>query len=437
MKRTLIMILALSMVALLAMPAFAEVQNIKVTGSVVVRGFYRDTYGTVGSGSGASFATNSFTSAYGSRDWYNTQTQLGVSADLTDNVAASILLANERDWMGTATTTAQKTVTLQNAYITVREMLYSPLTVKIGKMPVSIADKLVIGDGNTANNSLNGSDYEDDKSFDAIVGTLDYEPLTLALGTIKNTDGAVTTNDDSDIYFINGIYKFEDDMNTVVDISLINTRWTTPDGAATGPASSSTRSTNYNTFAAVLNSEPIDALSAKLTVAMQKGDYQKTAAVSRDLEAMAIDLFLDYAFENDYSPKVGLKYVYRSGEEAGNAGDFEGWQAAYEDQSNGIIYDPNSNISAIAITASAMPADRLTLSAAYWMYALDEAQTAVAGVNTNDDEAGQELDLMAKYAYTEDVSMGLELAWFFPGNYYASGNDKTAEQVMLEFGVKF
>ena len=435
MKRMLIMVLALSMVAVLALPAFAEVQNIKVTGSVVVRGFYRDTYGTTGSGSGAGFDAASFTSAYGERDWYNTQTRLGVSADLTDNVAASILLANERDWQ---TATGSNAVMLQSSYITLKEMLYSPLTVKIGKMPIGLADKLIVGDGNTGGNAFLASDYEDDKSFNAIIGILDYDPLTLVLGTLKANDGAtITANDDTDIYFVNSIYKFEDDMNTALDIALANIRWTTPDGAATGPNSDSTRGTNFNVWTAMLTSEPIDNLSTKLTVGFQKGDYRKTANISRDLEAMAIDLFLDYALDAEYSPKIGLKYVYRSGEEAGNVGDYGQWQALYEDQCNGIIYDPNSNISALAITASAVPADRLTVGAEYWMYSLDETQTAVANVTSTDDEAGQELDLTARYAYTEDVSMGLEVAWFFPGNYYVSGNDKTAQQVMLELGVKF
>ncbi len=447
MKRMLIMVLALSMVAVLALPALAEVQNIKVTGSIVVRGFYRDSYGTTGSGTERDFQAGNFTSAYGERDWYNTQTQLGVSADLTDNVAANILIANERDWnvSGAGNST---TIALQCSYITLKEMLYSPLTVKIGKMPISIADRLIIGDGSTGTASnLMGSDYDDDKAFDAIIGTLDYEPLTLGLGIIKYEEGAsLTSNDDADVYFINSIYSFEDDMNTVLDISLFNVRWSKPDSGHTGldasdtaPITGSTNAVNFNTLAAVLTAEPMESLFAKLGIALQQGDYMidPTANVSRDLDAMAMDLDVNYAIDAEYSPKVGLKYVYRSGQDPSKTtGDYEQWQAMFEDQCNGIIYDPNSNISAIALTASAVPADRLTVSAAYWLYTLDEA-VAASGTRTNDDEAGQELDLAGRYAYTEDVSMGLELAWFFPGNSYASGSDKTASQVMLELGVKF
>ncbi len=432
MKRMLIMILALSMVAVLAMPALAEVQNIKVTGSIVVRGFYRDNYGTTGSGAGTAFTANSFRSSLGSRDWYNTQTRLGVSADLTDNVSANILLGNERDWA-----ISSSTVITKCSYLTIKEMLYSPLTVKIGKMPVAVADKLIIGDGNIGNNGFLASDYQDSKSFDAIIGILDYDPMTVVLGTLKLGDASQDSTDDVDAYLLEGIYNFEDDMNTVLDVYFADAHYSSP-GTTSGPSGNSTRGVDVNVFAGVLTAEPMEYLSTKLSIALQKGDYEKTATSSRDLDAMAIDLFVDYAIESDYSPKIGFKYVYRSGQDSSKTtGDYEGWLPLYEDQCNGIIYDPNTNISAIALTAGATPADRLTVGMEYWIYTLDESLKTATTANSTSDEAGTELDLTAKYAYTEDVSMGLELAWFFPGNYYNSGYDETARQVMLELGVKF
>lgn len=440
MKRMLIVFLALSMVAVIALPAFAEVQNIKVTGSVLVRGFYRDNYSTTNSG--GTRALSNFTAA-NSRDWYNTQMRLGVSADLTDYVAANILLGNERDWQDAG---SNVNVVNKCSYITLKEMLYSPLTVKIGKMPVKVADKLIVGDG-ARNNILLGSDYQDGKSFDAIVGTLDYDPLTLVLGTIKATEQAQNAGGDVDMYLIDAIYKFEDEMNTVLDAYFGTCHYDTPGATAagvqntTGPDGNSITSCDVNVLAAVVTAEPIEALSAKLSIAKQMGDYTKPAApaASRDLDAMAFDIGLDYALENEYSPVVGLKYIYRSGmKNASTAtGDFEGWLPMYEDQLNGVIYDPNTNITAIALTATAVPADRLTVGMEYWLYTLAESQNAVAGTTSTDDEAGTELDLMAKYAYTEDVSMGLSLAWFWPGDYYVGGNNETAMQAMLELGVKF
>ncbi|MFH1092892.1 MAG: alginate export family protein [Candidatus Omnitrophota bacterium] len=436
MKRMLIVLLALSMVAVIAMPAFAEVQNIKVTGSVLVRGFHRDNYSTTGSG--AARALTGFTET-GSSDWYNTQTKIGVAADLTDNVGAAVVLGNERDWAAAVGTNEGTTVNLRSSYITIKEMLYSPLTVKIGRMPVKVADGLVVGDGTTGETVM-ASDYADSKEYDAIVGVLDYDPLTLVLGTAKTAERLQNAGDDADLYLIDAIYKFGDDMNTVLDAYYCQAHYSSPGAAnSAGWTNSSTTGVDINILAAMVTLEPKERLTAKIGIALQKGDYIKNTTTSRDLDAMAYDLGLNYALENEYSPVVGLKYVYRSGMEDATtaAGDYEGWLALTEDQTNGVIYDPNTNISAIALSATAAPADRVTVGVEYWLYSLAQSQNAVTSTTSTDKEAGTELDLMAKYAYTEDVSIGLNLAWFWPGDYYVGGNDETAMQAMLELGVKF
>ncbi len=410
MKRMLITVLALSLVALMAMPALAEVQNIKVSGGITIRGFIRDNI------SATNFADTK------SRDWYMTTTTLGVDADLTDNVAASILLANERDWQD-ATTSDQNIVALAS-YVTLKEMLYSPLTVKAGRMPVVIADGLIIGDGVQTSTLLAGNTYSAQTQFDTIHAVLDYDPLTLVVGTIKLAENAADAGDDIDGYLVDAIYKFDDDMKTVVDVYGVDAHYNS-DNASKG--------LDVYALAGVATLEPVEKLNAKVGLAYQFGDYSAT----RDLKAMAFDLGLDYAIDTDYSPKVGVKYVYRSGQDDSvTDGNFKGWQALYENQGNGIIYDPNTNISALDLNASIVPLDRLTLSLDFWMYSLNKQQLAT--VSTSDKkEAGQELDLVAKYAYTEDVSMAMSLAWFFPGNYYVNGYDKTATQVMAELGVKF
>ena len=44
MKKMLTILLAVSMIALVAMPAFAEVQNIKVSGGIIMTGMNRDNF---------------------------------------------------------------------------------------------------------------------------------------------------------------------------------------------------------------------------------------------------------------------------------------------------------------------------------------------------------------------------------------------------------
>ncbi|MBU1088207.1 MAG: alginate export family protein [Candidatus Omnitrophica bacterium] len=439
MKRMLTILLAVSMIALVAMPAFAEVQNIKVNGGVKITGITREGFinrGPAGSTTGYPEAD--------SRDWYNTVTTLGVAADLTDNVSATMVLGNERDWgLATATTTTTgdaTAVTVFSSYITMEEMLYSALTVKAGRMPLAIADKLIVGDGTGNINSLNSGNLSAQTEFDAIVGILDYDPLTVILGTVKVSDEAQSASDDVDLYLVDGIYKFEDDMNTVLDAYFGTAHYSSPGAATlTGPGANSTRTADVNVLAAVLTMEPAERVTAKFGIGYQFGDYQKTATASRGLDAMALDLGVNYAIDNEYAPVVGLKYVYRSGDDqaTGANADYTGWLGLYEQQINGAIFDPNTNISAFALTATAVPADRLTIGLEYWMFTLDESlKTATTQCSTS-DEAGSEIDLTASYAYTEDVKIGLGLGWFFPGDYYKSGFDETAMQALVQVAVKF
>lgn len=426
MKRILIVFCALSLVALIAMPALAEVQNIKVSGEISIKGFYRDNYATTGSGGGRVLTGFADTDA---RDWYNSVTKLGIDADLTDNVTANVLLANEQDWPAST-----NVVNVYVSSITMKEMLYSPLTIKAGKMAVQIADGLIIGDG-TTNEATLGSDYAASRAFYTVHGILDYDPLTLIVGTLKIAEAPQTTTDDVDGYLIDAIYKF-DSYNAVLDTYLVNAHYGSPQ-TVSGPTAASTKAVDVIALATRLTMEPVEKLSTDLGIALQMGDYEKTATTSRDLKAMALNLGAQYALDTEYSPKVGVKYIYRSGQNAGvTTGDYKGWLALFENQKNGIILDPNTNTSSVALTASIVPMDKLTLALDLWFYQLAKKQDATA-TRTDKREAGTEIDILLKYAYTEDVNLGLSLGYFMPGGYYAEGNDKAAKQVLAEVGVKF
>ncbi len=453
MKRTLIVLCAFSLVVLMAMPVQAEVQNIKISGGIAIRGIFRDNFTPANSGAARALGTFA---EIGSADYYNQITHLNVDVDLTDNVSASIKLLNERDWgVGAAT------IISPSAYITVKEMLYSPLTIKAGRMPVVVADGLLIGDG-TMTEGLTASEFSVQNEFDAVVAVLDYDPLTLIVGTLKLQEGiapnAVGTADgDIDGYLLDAIYKFED-YDATLDTYLVMAHYSTPGSLATvpptqlfnGPAANSTVSTDVWALATNLKMVPIEALTADLGIAIQGGDYMKrTGAVapavnSRDLSAMAFNLGVNYAFDNEYSPTLGAKYLYRSGDNGAGTGKFKGWLPLAEGQMHSIIVDPNTNTNSFGLNASLVPADRLTLGLDIWFFNLAKAQaaaTVVPGtttqVTTTKKAVGTELDISLNYAYTEDVNIGLVVAYFDPGNFYANGFDKTAKEAMLSMAVKF
>jgi hypothetical protein len=85
----------------------------------------------------------------------------------------------------------------------------------------------------------------------------------------------------------------------------------------------------------------------------------------------------------------------------------------------------------------------LMLDAKFYWFWNDE--TLQAGGGDLSSDIGKELDIHVKYAYTEDVSFGLNLAWFFPGDQYngygqetgTTDTDAVATQVISNVSVLF
>jgi len=83
-------ILAIALVALMAAPAFAAVQNVKVSGDIDSTYLHRHDF---------DFGVDADESQR--QSVFLTQTRLRVDADLSDNVSATVALINERTWGNT------------------------------------------------------------------------------------------------------------------------------------------------------------------------------------------------------------------------------------------------------------------------------------------------------------------------------------------------
>ena len=66
-----------------------------------------------------------------------------MDADLTDNVSTTVGLVDERAWNGQ--NQWKDGVQLYLASVTMRELLYSPLTVTVGRQVFSYGNGLVLG----------------------------------------------------------------------------------------------------------------------------------------------------------------------------------------------------------------------------------------------------------------------------------------------------
>jgi len=110
----------LAIVALIAAPAFAEVQNVKVSGDLSARWLIRGTY---------DLDKNGGTGGDSGDDFLQSAAEVQVDADLTDKVSATIAIINERAWG--QNDESSSAIDLNLAYVTMKEMLYSPLTVTV------------------------------------------------------------------------------------------------------------------------------------------------------------------------------------------------------------------------------------------------------------------------------------------------------------------
>jgi hypothetical protein len=442
MSKKIIMFCALAFVVAFAASAYAEVQNVRVGGDITILGIYRDEYDLddrAGSDTSDDVA------------FYANIARVKIDADLTDNVQATIRLLNERDW--DQEDSADTDIDLDLAYITLKEFLYSPLTLTLGRQNLRFGTGMIVGDPDTnaqtsAGSGLNGSLAEDlsaRKAFDALRATLDYAPWTIDLiaAKIDETEqtGAATTGEDEDLLGVNVAYKFAFYNALAEGYFFAKDADTEVAIAAATPGTIQQPSGDIYNLGARGSVEPVKGLNLSGEIAHQFGEARRSAGTSRDQKAWAYDLDGTYTWENAYMPTLGIGYSFRSGEEVANTGDYEAWNPMYEDQTQGIVADyllagvnagVSSNARIIKLYGSIKPTRDITLAAKYYNFTLDEklvtsndtlvtypvAGTGIASrsfrMNT-DDDLGDEIDLIATYDYTEDVQFALAYGLFRPG----------------------
>ena len=183
-KLTLICAL-LGLVALVAGPAYAEVQNIKVSGDITAMGVYREAYDLQKQ---LSDESDPDLDEEDQDSFLMSILRLRIDADLTDNVGATVRLVNAREWDAVAETLTndnENDINVNLAYVTLKEMLYSPLTLVIGRQDLLYGTGLIIGPTALAHDPSDSIQYDDLVShvsgYDAVRAILDYDPWTLDL----------------------------------------------------------------------------------------------------------------------------------------------------------------------------------------------------------------------------------------------------------------
>ncbi|MCX5715549.1 MAG: alginate export family protein [Candidatus Omnitrophica bacterium] len=461
-KATLFCLLAL--VVLIAVPAYAEVQNVKVSGDLSARWLLRWNYDLApnkGVGSGYDFLMST--------------AEVQVDADLTDNVSTVVRLANQRDWgepisqkIGTATDTYDVIVDLAN--VTFKEMVYSPLTVTIGRQDLWFGKGFIIGaKQRDPLASISANEYTVINSFDAIKATLDFDPWKIDGVYSLLEENTTNRNDHVWLLGTNIGYKF-DSYNGEAEAYY----WKKHDNsgvAYTGSSAIVADRTNWiDTYGIRGSFEPIANATLAAEGAMQFGRYSTASDISRSRHAGALDLSGDYAFKDmKWTPKLGLEYILYSGEaspSSSSEGTYHGWDMMYRGKFDSAIREFQNLYYATAqrqtgyegitnaqdsgatnemqfiIKANIKPTNNIGIDGRFIWFRNDKSQAAEAPdggtlYNGRNKDLGQELDLTLNYTYTEDVSFGLLGAWFFPGKYWVSDFDQVATDVVGTVKVAF
>ena len=460
MSKKLIILLALVFVASMAVGAYAEVQNVKVSGDILMRAISRDNFTL---SKAVKYHVSGLT----------TTSRIRVDADLTDNVATTIRLLNERSWglENNGLAGGNNDVSIDLAYVTMKEFLYSPLTLTIGRQEIKFGNGLVIGDPDTslfADEQTIPWDLSSRKSFDAIRATLNYDPLVVDLvyAKVNENDAAwwqqagATEKNDVNLYGINALYNLGMNNATaeVYYFSRVND-FKNLDNTIMF------KKDVCNTIGTLVQGEIVPKmLKASVEYARQFGTantyLQNNIGQTAKRSAWATQAMVTLLYQDQ--PAAGAIYTYLSGNRENFApiagaparDKMTGWDPMFTSQiGNNVVSAilPATDVQIINLWAGMKPKEDVTVSLVYGYYRLnkemqDELNGAAApfdgrllgnapyGPNvapwgnnyynmTNKKSLGNAIDLTAMYDYTEDVQFGLTFGYMWLGDAFnKSGN---------------
>ncbi|MBF0510895.1 MAG: alginate export family protein [Candidatus Omnitrophica bacterium] len=483
-------ILVAALMVVLAAPAFAAVQNVKVSGDITASYVDRNDFNLGMTSVGA--LGNADDTGLKSQSMFLTQTRLRVDADLTDNVSTAVGLINERVWNAENNSDANTNyandtnVQLYLATVTLREFLYSPLTVTVGRQAFIYGNGLVLGNGPASQGSgplqYVAQDLNLRAANDGVKVVLDYKPLTIDLIYFKSQQSVqsirglagLRSGQSSSVYGYNLNYQLNDAWNTVVEQYLFSS--IIGKGCLNNCDSIGIAGENKGNKLYVpglrASTNPIKGLNIQGELAFQAGDQnvkQNNKVAAEPVRAMAAQVMASYSLPilTKYKPTLNMSYTYLSGdkrqyENYSASGDkdakhFTAWSPLEGSIGSGTIYGtlyPMSNLNILSGGASVSPLEDVTASFTWSnLWAADSYNTNnpllifqpnegtgvlnPATKTTGERGLGNEYDVNVKYNYTEDVSFGVTVGWYVPGDALSNLNRDTASQAIADVAVKF
>jgi len=455
--------------------AYAEVQNIRVSGDIDLKGVSQHNYDLKnkqinnpggGLGAGANAVTND-----DEVNFLLSTVHLQVDADLTDNVSATVQLVNQRVWDGENNGAGDNQIGVDQAYVVLREFLYSPVTVIAGRQDLQYGTGFIVGAGILADpegtfgtlatgvspHTTQGQEFSDFNSYDAIRVILDFAPLTIE-GVWAKINETGVADDDEDLYGALVNYKLDQWEAEIEpywffkksESGRAGATVTTADADLGGAGVNRTYETNkVHAVGLRTSASPIANLVLSGEGAFQFGELaDATIEQERDREAWGATIDARYHWADvKWTPTTGIGWVYYSGEEsesvsngADASDDFDAWDPMFRGQFHTYIQDFFSGLDSTPSLYTTFDANDTAATTNRHLFYFDvgaqpledvsiwarytHARFAEAPISGRDEHAGDELDAKVVYNYTEDVSLAAWGGWFLPGDYY-SGQSNT------------
>lgn len=380
-------ILIIAVTVATAIPAFADLQNVVVGGSVRVRG---DWYLGANDGNSNAFAEQ--------------RTRLNVRADFTDAVSAFIEVDDYAIWgedfrsnyltgIDSRAATGED-VELYQAYIEAKDMWGTGLKARVGRQEIKLGSGWLVGT-NDKNSLFTGLSFDAVRlSYATDMFSVDGLFAKLAERSPLEEDG------DIDMYGVYGSYLGIE--NVTLDAYWLFIR----------DAANFAGSLDTHTFG-LRGAGTIGAFDFEAEVAYQLLDLDD----ADNSDAFAANAEVGYTFDMNYTPRVFVSGAYFEGSDDDAAFNrlFSNTEYSWFLDLQGAL----TNFWTGAVGFSVMPTETLkaTVSGRYLSLVEDFSTNCV----DNDSELGWEIDASLAYAYTKDLSIEGGYAHLFTGD--AIGGD--------------
>ena len=480
------LVVALATLGGLASKTFADVQNIRLSGDIRIRGYFLDSTGVQSVDEGNVQGTEG--QYKGNESFIAQRTRVSCEADLEDHVLVVVTLQAEGEWgqgstdvsdsVGAGTGAGQSSsspsdigkvsrmwgVGIAEAYVQFNEVFYTPATLKLGWQFLQYGRGLIL------------SSVEQEYNYDAARLVLDYYPLTIDLVGAEVVNNQAFGGEPShlggnDLLFVNARYELSDSALKDIEayFGYLSQSSSGLGGPGTGPFTTSRVPPSYGASSPMIvglraDINPLDALQTWWEAAYEFGANggPNGGDSSGTIGAFLLNGGGKFTFKDvQWVPVINGNFIYASGGGKGTDdqgignGQFRPW-FDYADGYNGYLFMPAlTDIAIFNLGASVKPYENTTLSVeGYYYMKADKMGLAgsngnvdwggprwaeLAAGNTADDAyLGWEIDGILGYDYSKDVRAQLVYAAFLPGTAYENaGVGRTAEEVRAELNVKF